>query len=112
MAAANGFSEIVVCDIQPGEQITGDYGSLNIDVSFECACGYAQCRGVVGSGDFERYSGHWDALVGAAFPAIGTMEQPLWDLVQDQASIGSILAGESRIPRCRIHSFGAVHGWR
>ena len=110
---APGFDlEIAVRDIQPGEQITDDYGSLNLDVSFECACGYPQCRGAVGPGDFETYSDHWDRLLAAAFPAIGSVEQPLWDLVQDQAAIGEILMGEARIPSCQVHSLGAVNGRR
>lgn len=110
---APGFDlEIAVRDIQPGEQLTDDYGSLNIDVSFECFCGYPECRGTVTPEDFERYSGHWDELVGAAFPEIGRVEQPLWDLVQDQASIRGILGGESRVPSCRVHSLGALNGRR
>jgi uncharacterized protein len=110
---APGFDlEIAVRDIQPGEQITDDYGSLNIDVSFECFCGYPGCRRTIGPGDFERYSVHWDELVCAAFPAIGSVEQPLWNLVQEQASIEDILAGESRVPSCRVHSLGAVNGRR
>lgn len=108
---APGFDlEIAVRDIQAGEQITDDYGTLNPDAEFACACGYPQCRRIVGPGDFERFSGHWDELVAAAFPLLGNVEQPLWDLVEEKASIASVLAGESRVPSCRVHALGAADG--
>jgi hypothetical protein len=108
---APGFDlEIAIRDIHPGEQITDDYGSLNIEVPFQCACGVPQCRGVIGPADFERYSGQWDELVAAAFPSIAIVEQPLWDLVPDQAAINEILAGGSGLPSCRVHSLGAANG--
>jgi uncharacterized protein len=110
---APGFDlEIAVRDIQPGAQITDDYGSLNVDSEFECACGEPQCRGIVGPGDFERFSDRWDELVASAFSLIGSVEQPLWELVQEKAAIRSILARESRVPSCRVHSLGAPNGRR
>lgn len=110
---APGFDlEIAIRDIQPGEEITDDYGTLNLESEFECACGHGQCRGTVGPADFAHYSDHWDELVAAAFPLIGAMEQPLWDLVREQISIRAILAGESPIPSCRVHSLGVSNGCR
>ncbi len=104
---APGFDlEMAVRDIHPGEQITDDYGSLNIKSAFQCACGVAQCRGTVGPGDFERHFEQWDALVAAAFPVIGSVDQPLWELVQDQDAIARILSGEAPVPSCRVHAFG------
>lgn len=102
--------EIAVRDIQPGEQITDDYGSLNIDCEFECACGHSQCRGIVGPRDFERLSDHWDHLVASAFPLIAGVEQPLWELVHEQGTISGILAGGLPVPSCRVHALGAANG--
>jgi hypothetical protein len=99
-------------DIEPGGQITDDYGSLNIESEFECACGNAQCRRIIGPDDFERFSDRWDELLASAFPLIGAVEQPLWDLVREQIPISEVLAGESRIPSCRVHSLGVAHGCR
>ena len=102
---APGFDlEIAVCDIEPGQEITDDYGSLNLDVAFACACGSPQCRGVIKPEDFWHYSDNWDELIAAAFPLVGTVEQPLWELVREQAPIGRILAGESPVPSCRVHA--------
>ena len=108
---APGFDiEIAVRDIQAGEQITDDYGTLNLDSDFECACGVAQCRGIVGPADFERFSGHWDELVASAFPLIGSVEQPLWQLVREHALIADILAGKSPVPGCGLHLLQAGNG--
>jgi hypothetical protein len=110
---APGFDlEIAVRDIQEGEQITDDYGSLNIEEEFECACGTQQCRRTVGPGDFARLNGHWDALVSVAFALIGSVEQPLWNLVAERAEITKILSGEMQLPSCRVHSLGAASARR
>ena len=108
---APGFDlEIAVRDIEEGEQITDDYGSLNIETEFSCACGSAQCRGVVGPGDFDRLCSRWDSLVAEAFPFIQRVEQPLWDLVREQHAIGTILTGEAALPSCRAHYLGTPIG--
>lgn len=105
---APGFDlEMAVRDIHPGEQITDDYGSLNIQSAFTCACGVGHCRGRVGPGDFERHFERWDALVAAAFPQVGAVEQPLWGLVTDRDAIARILAGGAPIPSCRVHALTA-----
>jgi hypothetical protein len=110
---APGFDlEIAIRDIQAGEQLTDDYGGLNIDSDFACACGYPQCRGIVGPADFERLAGQWDELVASAFPLIGAVGQPLWELVPEQSLIENILAGRSPVPSCRVHSLGAANGRR
>lgn len=104
--------EIAVRDIQPGEQITDDYGSLNIDEPFACDCGLSQCRGIVRPDDFERHADIWDDWVSAAFPQIGKVKQPLWDLVKEQSLIEDVLAGKSRVPSCRAHLLETVSGRR
>lgn len=104
--------EIAVRDIQPGEEITDDYGSLNVESAFPCACGEAQCRGTVGPADFDLYSDHWDELLSDAFPLISAVEQPLWELVREQSAIRAILAKESAIPSCRFHSLGVANDCR
>jgi hypothetical protein len=110
---APGFDfEIAVRDIEPGEQITDDYGALNIESEFACACGYARCRGIIGPADFERFSDHWDELISLVFPLIGAVEQPLWEIVQEQIPIREVLAGESRVPSCRVHWLGVANGCR
>lgn len=103
---APGFDlEIAIRDIQSGEQLTDDYGSLNLDSEFHCHCGSPRCRGRIMPSDFERFAAEWDALVSQAFLLIDKVEQPLWELVQEKAAIGRILAGEAPVPSCRAHAF-------
>ncbi|MEO8680511.1 MAG: SET domain-containing protein-lysine N-methyltransferase [Vicinamibacterales bacterium] len=112
-ALAPGFDlELAIRDIQPGEEITDDYGALNIEAAFECSCGFSGCRGTVGPGDFEAYSGHWDALVADAFRQVERVEQPLWELVREQAEIRKVLAGEMPLPSCRAHLLQGPHDRR
>lgn len=73
--------EIAVRDIKAGEQLTSDYGALNIEEPLRCSCGSARCRGVVRSRDFVRHAPEWDAQIRGAFPLIRSVEQPLWTFV-------------------------------
>ena len=101
---APGFDfEIAVRDIQKGEEITDDYGMLNLDSDFTCACKSKQCRGTIGPGDFDRYADRWDALIAKAIPHLDQVEQPLWDLVREKNEVRQVLAGDARIPSCRFH---------
>jgi hypothetical protein len=110
---APGFDlEIAVRDIAEGQEITDDYGSLNIEDEFLCACGSAQCRGTVRPDDFDRHADRWDILLANTFPLVGRVDQPLWGLVQQQTEIGKISAGDGLVPSCRIHLPGAPIGCR
>lgn len=104
---APGFDlEIAVRDIEPGEEITDDYASLNLDTEFECACGTPECRKVIGPDDFQFCAPRWDLLVGEAFPLLKSVRQPLWELVRDKEAISDVLAGTLPLPSCRVHLFG------
>src|SRR5215472_11610647 len=72
--------EIAVRDIQPSEEITDDYGALNLEEPFTCLCGAPHCRGEVLPDDPVRHAALWDNLVAAAFPYIERVAQPLWEL--------------------------------
>lgn len=48
--------ELAVHDIQPGEELTDDYGTLNIEESFDCYCMQAGCRGTIFPDDLLRYA--------------------------------------------------------
>jgi hypothetical protein len=70
--------EIAVRDIEPGEQITDDYGLFNLEHALDCACGEPGCRGVVRGDDFDRYVPEWDALAMEALRQCDCVAQPLW----------------------------------
>jgi hypothetical protein len=108
--------EIAVRDILPGQEITDDYASLNLDGRFECGCGARGCRHTIRPEDFEALAPRWDAAIRGAFPRIAHVPQPLWPLVGQRDEVGAGLADPASIPSILRHHFaprvavGAVHG--
>lgn len=102
-----GFDfEIAVRDIAAGEEITDDYGTLNLEEPFLCLCGAPNCRGQILPDDPERHATEWDRLIGEAFMAIDRVNQPLWDLVREKREIRQVLAGEIPLPSVLGHYRG------
>lgn len=75
-----GF-EIAVRDIPDGDEITDDYGMLNLPYEMRCLCGSPGCRGAVRPGDFTRYHARWEHIVQLALADVFHVEQPLWPLL-------------------------------
>jgi hypothetical protein len=99
-----GFDfEIAVRDLAPGDEITDDYGTLNLEEPFPCLCGAPHCRGQVLPNDPVRHAAEWDTLIASAFAAIDHVEQPLWELVREKAEIGRVLRGELALPSVLTH---------
>jgi hypothetical protein len=98
--------EIAVRDIHPGEELTDDYATLNLEGSFVCHCGASQCRGTVRDEDVYEHAEHWDSIVGAAFPLIGTTPQPLWSLVAEKDAVQEALSGRIGIASCKLNLRG------
>lgn len=71
-----GF-EIAVRDIQPGEEVTDEYGIFNVEQNFKCCCGSPRCRGVVCFDDLDRYASVWDDVIKDALSYFHTDTQPL-----------------------------------
>jgi hypothetical protein len=71
-----GF-EIAIRDIAPGEEITDDYGLLNLDEDIPLACDKANCRLVARARDFDTYAAHWDTVVRQALTSFNLVDQPL-----------------------------------
>ena len=69
--------EIAVRDIHPGEQLTCEYGVLNMSGSFACACETPSCRGTIGPADLAAHWPRWDEEAAEAFRAALTVDQPL-----------------------------------
>lgn len=98
--------ELAVRDIQPGEQLTDDYATLNLEGSFECHCQSTQCRNTVNEDDIFDYTDRWDGIVRQAFPLISGVPQPLWPLVEEKESVQSALAGRTEIASCKVNLLG------
>jgi uncharacterized protein len=103
-----GFDfEIAVRDIAPGDELTDDYGTLNIEEPFACLCGTPGCRGTIRPDDPLRLAPEWDALTSDAFAFIRTVQQPMWELVREKDAIARVLCGEMKLPSMMRHYCGA-----
>jgi len=90
--------DIAIRDIEAGEELTSDYGALNLEEPFSCACRSGRCRGTVHPSDFERFADAWDRSLRSAFFGILRVQQPLWQWVQDKRLIEEAADDPSRIP--------------
>jgi hypothetical protein len=93
--------ELAVRDIAPGEELTDDYGSLNLEYDFVCYCQTPLCREKIRPDDLERYADQWDDIVATPFRLIHTVSQPLWPLVQEKDRVEAVLANRFPIASCR-----------
>lgn len=74
--------EIAIRDIAAGEQLTDDYGYLNIDEPFTPVLEPGSTRTVVYPDDLPRYSQQWDKLLISAIKLLPQQEQPLKSILQ------------------------------
>ena len=80
ISTAYGF-DIAVRDIEQGEELTCDYGVLNVDEEMPLVCSKKDCRGVLKPSDFETYYLKWDELLKSALLEFKKVNQPLISLV-------------------------------
>lgn len=69
--------ELAVRDILPGEQLTDDYGYLNISEPFEAEKEAGSLRSCVMPDDLLKYHGEWDKKLLNAFAEFNKVAQPL-----------------------------------
>jgi len=73
--------EIAVRDIQPGEEITTEYGLLNIQDPYQIHCKCPGCREHLRSDDIDCYGESWDELIKESLLMIPDVTQPLMELL-------------------------------
>ncbi len=97
MSTAWGF-EVALRDIEPGEEITDEYGLFNLEWEMDCCCGHVSCRGTIRPGDAWNHFKLWDKAIRAALMAIPHVEQPLIGCLDalTRHSLDQYLAGASR----------------
>lgn len=74
--------ELAVRDIHPGEQLTDDYGYLNVPLPFRAA-NEGTRRKVVYPDDLPKYYKVWDNKIKKVFGNIPLLEQPLKSVLAD-----------------------------
>jgi len=99
-SAGYGF-ELAVRDIQPGEELTDDYGSFNLEYDFICCCGSSECRKTIRPGDLVRFGDRWDTMVAEPFRLMSAVPQPLWPLVKEKEEVQAALARHAPIASCK-----------
>jgi len=90
--------EVAIRDIQAGEQLTDDYGYLNIMQPFHAmdeGCG----RKVVYPDDLTRYHTEWDRKLSESWPFIPKVNQPLRPLLDEGVwhHVESVNAGKAEM---------------
>lgn len=107
--------EIAIRDIQPGEELTDDYGYLNLDEPFEVVPEPGSNRNVVYPDDLLRYYPVWDEKLLNAFPNLLKVNQPLFHILSKtvQQKATSIAKGERKmdsILNCYYKNGSAIDG--
>ena len=69
--------ELAVRDIRPGEELTDDYGFLNVTRPFQCLPERRCARKMVMPDDLLTYHERWDRKLASAFKRFTKVEQPL-----------------------------------
>ncbi|RZJ27449.1 MAG: SET domain-containing protein-lysine N-methyltransferase [Flavobacterium sp.] len=97
MSTAYDF-EIAVRDIHPGEQLTDDYGYLNISEPFEVVDEGTE-RKIVYPDDLLRHYKEWDDLIRGSFNQIKTVDQPMKKFISSKTwtEFQSVMNGKSEM---------------
>jgi hypothetical protein len=91
--------EIAVRDIAPGEELTDDYGYLNLEEPFEVVPEEGSNRNIIYPDDLLRYYPEWDEQLLHAFPKITQVDQPLMDLLDNKMKekVRDIASGKAKM---------------
>jgi hypothetical protein len=106
MLTSLGF-EIALRDIKKGEELTNDYGTLNIIEPFQCANGPLAERDYVRPDDLTRYYQKWDQLIEAAIKFVDSVPQPLMKFIGDEQTekLSHILQMKMELPSIKTNYF-------
>lgn len=76
--------ELAARDIHPGDELTDDYGTLNLDEPFACMPEEGTTRSWVMPDDLLHYHQQWDDSAKEAFRHFDRVEQPLKHLIRPE----------------------------
>jgi hypothetical protein len=103
--------EIAIRDIHPGEQLTDDYGYLNLDEPIEVVPEEGTDRTIIYPDDLIKYYHVWDEGLLNAFPFLLAVDQPLFHILapatREKAS--SIAQGNEKMNSI-LSCYYPVHG--
>ena len=95
--------EIAVRDIHPGEELTDDYGYLNVTEPFRCLPEAGTARTMVMPDDLLHFSAEWDEKLKDAFKNFNNIPQPFLDFIDPKFknTVRQIAAGEKEMDSIR-----------
>ncbi len=98
MPTPYGF-EIAITDIQPGEEITNDYGTLNIIEPFS-PYESPEHRKTINPDDILRFHQLWDTQINEAYKHVSDVKQPLKSiLTEDQKEVIELISRGNYMPK-------------
>ncbi len=102
--------EIAIRDIEIGEQLTDDYGYLNIERPFR-GVNEGTKRKVVYPDDLLRYHKVWDKKLLNVMPQVADLKQPLGSLMTEDiwAEVRRIVVGKTEM-RSILHNYYSENG--
>jgi uncharacterized protein len=108
LATAYDF-EIAIRDINPGEELTDDYGYLNVSEPF-LGIDEGTDRKVVYPDDLVRYHKEWDEKIDKVFNKIPLLDQPLKKIIDDKLwhKINDIILGKAQLDSILSNYFDAT----
>ena len=95
--------ELAIRDIEAGEELTDDYGTLNPRETFVCACGKPACRKVVQPDDFLHHWVNWDNQLRSAFQQLKSVAQPLEAFLKNKHEVEEAALDSAKMRSCRLN---------
>lgn len=104
--------EIAIRDIAAGEELTTEYGLLNIQEPYEIYCGCQDCRKHLRLDDIDVHGDEWDLRIRESLLLVPEVEQPLLSLVAeaDRARLDELLRGRAEYSSIRNLKWRACVG--
>jgi hypothetical protein len=96
--------ELAARDIHPGEELTDDYGWLNLAEPFLCRPEKRSARKMVRPDDLPNFYRRWDRKLRSAFRRFCRVEQPLARYLDKDTLMKSIAIGAGEYPMDSILS--------
>lgn len=90
--------EIAVKDIAQGEEVTTEYGLLNIQEPYGLYCNCDCCRKELRHDDIDIHGDEWDKLIQESLHNISSVKQPLLPLMREfeRVRLERLLKGETK----------------
>lgn len=102
--ALNLHCDVAIRDIEPGEEITADYGTFNLYIDLTCHCKSPSCRHVIKGQDVFEHHGKWDALVEQTISEVGKVSQPLMSYLMDKKYLHDQMQGKTKFSQ-KMHYY-------